>query len=102
MSDGAWENQSFRHMVDDDKEPGLDYRDLQRWDKWFAWERRRNNRCCFTNRHEQPDGHVVYFKALRSQVTRRFRGTPEELARYYIRSGQGRTPKGRHLSLTCR
>lgn len=32
-------------MDDNDPEPSLaDYSDLHRWDKWFAWERRREKR----------------------------------------------------------
>ncbi len=53
-------------------EPALDnYGDLQRWDKWNAWSRRRNNLCCWSNRFERACGRIDYYKTLESQAFRR-------------------------------
>lgn len=41
-------------------EPDLsDYKDLQRWTKWFAWDRKRE-RACWARTRTTPDGHVEW------------------------------------------
>lgn len=70
---GAWSNQSFRHIDLAGPEPEWNPRAPDCWTKYFAWERRRNNACCFSNRHESPDGGIRYLPLLRSQRTRAIR-----------------------------
>lgn len=71
--DGAWTNQSFRHIDLAGPEPEWDSRALDCWAKYFAWDRRRSNACCFARLRVSPDGHVTYDKILRSERTRAVR-----------------------------
>ncbi len=91
----AWTNQSFRHMDLCGAAPELDQRAPDCWTKHLAWERRRNNACCFSNRYESPEGMIRYYPLLVSQRTRREK---EKLlfakSRYYVMSVNGYTPKG--------
>lgn len=92
---GEWSNQSFRHIDLAGPAPEWNPHALDCWTKHFAWERRRNNACCFSNRHEAPDGMIRYFPLLRSQRTRMEREkTLFTESRYYLRSGWGYRPKG--------
>lgn len=69
MSEG-WTNQSFRHIDLAGPEPEWDPRALDCWTRYFAWDRRRTNVCCFSRCRIGAEGLVSYEPVLRSERTR--------------------------------
>lgn len=64
-------NNSFNYNDISGCEPDVsDFKDLQRWTKWNAWHRKRNNSCCWSCCNIDANGFVHYDKLLKSQKFR--------------------------------